>query len=207
MLYLITPPKLKEPFVFLEHFKAALDTGGVDCVQLRLKDMDDDVIRRTADVLRPPTQERDIAFIMNDRPDLAKETGCDGVHVGQDDTSYMKAREVLGPDAIIGVTCKASRHLAIEAADSGADYVAFGAFFVSKTKKANVRASPDILEWWSDTTTVPCVAIGGITPQNCGILIKAGANFLAVISSVWNHPDGPSAAITNFRHAIESTKA
>lgn len=201
-VYLITPPRLDDPSGFAEQLKAALDAGGADCVQLRLKDVDDDAIRRAADVLRPPTQERDIAFVMNDRPDLARETGCDGVHVGQDDARYEDARDLLGPDAIVGVTCKASRHLAIDAAEAGADYVAFGAFFGSTTKASTVHASAEILSWWSDTTTVPCVAIGGITPSNCGSLVAAGADFLAVISAVWNHPDGPAAAMTEFKRAI-----
>lgn len=201
-VYLITPPRLDEPLVFAEKLKAALDAGGGDCVQLRLKNIDDDTIRRVADVLRPPTQERDVAFVMNDRPDLARETGCDGVHVGQDDTSYAEARKLLGPDAIVGVTCKASRHLAIDAAEAGASYVAFGAFFGSTTKASTVQASSEILAWWTETTNVPCVAIGGITPANCAPLVAAGADFLAVISSVWCHPNGPATAMADFRRAI-----
>ncbi len=201
-LYLITPPRLDDLAGFAEHLKAALDAGGAACVQLRLKDVDDDAIRRAADVLRPLTQDRDIAFVMNDRPDLARETGCDGVHVGQDDASYAEARGLLGPDAIVGVTCKSSRHLAIEAAEAGADYVAFGAFFATTTKEATASADPEILDWWTETTSVPCVAIGGISPQNCGPLVAAGADFLAVVSSVWNHPDGPAAAMADFRTAI-----
>ena len=201
-IYLITPPRLDDPAGFADQLKAALDAGGAACVQLRLKDVDDDAIRRAVDILRPPTQERDIAFIMNDRPDLARETGCDGVHVGQEDASYADARRLLGPDAIVGVTCKYSRHLAVEAADAGADYVAFGAFFTSATKDGTAQARPDILDWWSGTTTVPCVAIGGINPANCGPLVAAGADFLAVISAVWGHPDGPAAAMEEFRRAI-----
>jgi thiamine-phosphate pyrophosphorylase len=122
-IYLITPPRLEDPAAFAEGLKAALDAGGADCVQLRLKNVDDDSIRRIIDILRPVTQERDVPFVMNDRPDLTRENGCDGVHVGQDDASYAEARALLGPDAIIGVTCKDSRHLAIEAGEAGADYV------------------------------------------------------------------------------------
>lgn len=203
-LYLITPPRLDDPLVFAEALKAALDAGGAACVQLRLKDIDDDSIRRAADILRPVTQDRDIAFLMNDRPDLARETGCDGVHVGQDDASYAEARELLGPDAIVGVTCKDSRHLAIEAAEDGADYVAFGAFFATTTKVSTVQADPEILAWWTETTSVPCVAIGGIAPANCGPLVSAGADFLAVVSAVWDHPDGPAAAMADFKQAIDN---
>ena len=206
-LYLITPPRLNDVAAFAEQLKGTLDTGGAACVQLRLKDVNDDVIRRTADILRPITQDRDVAFVINDRPDLARETGSDGVHVGEDDASYAEARGLLGNDAIVGVTCKASRHLAIEAAEAGADYVAFGAFFGSTTKETSVQATPDILEWWSETTSVPCVAIGGITSMNCGPLGTAGADFLAVISAVWAHPDNPLTAMANFKSAIEAASA
>jgi thiamine-phosphate pyrophosphorylase len=203
-LYLITPPRLNDVLAFAEQLKGVLDTGGAACVQLRLKDVEDDVVRRTADILRPVSQDRGVAFVINDRPDLARETGCDGVHVGQDDASYSEARGLLGSDAIVGVTCKASRHLAIEAAEAGADYVAFGAFFGSTTKETNIQATRDILEWWSKTTLVPCVAIGGITSANCGQLVTAGADFLAVISAIWNHPDGPLTAMSKFKSAIEA---
>jgi thiamine-phosphate pyrophosphorylase len=199
-LYLITPPVV-ELSQFPDLLAAALDAGDVASVQLRLKNCDDDAIRRAADVLRPIVQSRDCAFIMNDRPDLALQTGCDGVHLGQEDTPYEVARQILGLGRIIGVTCHDSRHLAMTAAAAGADYVAFGAFFPSMVKAAKGHPKPDILQWWSEIFTVPSVAIGGITPDNCGSLIEAGADFLAVISSVWNHSAGPAAAVRHFdRH-------
>ena len=200
-LYLITPPKL-DLATFPDLLAAALDAGDVASVQLRLKDCDDDTIRRAADALRPVVQSRDRAFIMNDRPDLALQTGCDGVHIGQEDASYWTARQILGLGRIVGVTCHDSRHLAMDAAEAGADYVAFGAFFPTAIKDAKGHPSPDILEWWSEIFTVPCVAIGGITPENCAPLVEAGADFLAVISAVWNHPAGPAAAVTAFGRAI-----
>ena len=197
-LYLITPPRLEDPTAFAEELKAALDAGGADCVQLRLKDVDDDTIRRISDILRPVTQERDIAFVMNDRPNLARETGCDGVHVGQDDASYADARALLGPDAIVGVTCKDSRHLAIDAAEAGADYVAFGAFYPTQTKAAPTQAELELLTWWQQMMELPCVAIGGITLDNAEPLVQAGADFLAVSSGVWNHEAGAKAAVEEF---------
>jgi thiamine-phosphate pyrophosphorylase len=200
-LYLITPPQLV-PAAFADVLARALDAGDVACVQLRLKDVDDDAIRRAADALRPVAQERGVAFLMNDRPDLALETGCDGVHVGQQDASYAEARRLLGAERIVGVTCHESRHLAMEAAEAGADYVAFGAFFPSATKEAKHRADPEILRWWSELMTVPSVAIGGITPENCAPLVAAGADFLAVISAVWNHREGPAAGVKAFIAAI-----
>ena len=200
-LYLVTPPAFA-PAAFANRLAEALDAGDVACVQLRLKPADDDAIRRAADALRPVAQQRGVAFLMNDRPDLALATDCDGVHVGQEDASYAEARRVLGLGRIIGVTCHASRHLAIEAAEAGADYVAFGAFFPSASKAAKHRAEPEIIRWWSELMTVPCVAIGGITPENCAPLVAAGADFLAVISAVWDHPQGPGAAIKAFAKAI-----
>jgi thiamine-phosphate pyrophosphorylase len=173
-------------------------------VQLRLKPADDDAIRRAADALRPVAQSRDVAFVMNDRPDLALETGCDGVHVGQEDASCATARKLLGAGRIVGVTCHDSRHLAIEAAEAGADYVAFGAFFPSGSKAAKHHAMPELLAWWNEVMTVPSVAIGGITPENCGTLVRAGADFLAVIGAVWGHPDGPGAAVQAFKRAIDA---
>jgi thiamine-phosphate pyrophosphorylase len=149
-------------------------------------------------VLRPPAQRRGVAVLLNDRPDLAFETGCDGVHIGQEDATYKQARAAVGPEAIVGVTCHDSRHLAMEAGEQGADYVAFGAFFPTDTKEARFHAEPELLAWWSGLMTVPCVAIGGITVDNCRPLVEAGADFLAVCGGVWNHPDGPAAAVKAF---------
>jgi thiamine-phosphate pyrophosphorylase len=146
----------------------------------------------------PLAQSYDVAFIINDSPELARETGADGVHIGQDDMPYAEARKLLGPDRIIGVTCHNSRHLAMLAGEAGADYVAFGAFFETGTKQAKTRAEPELLTWWSDTFIIPAVAIGGITLENAASLILAGADFLAVSSGVWAHPEGPAHAVRGF---------
>ncbi|HEX2151006.1 MAG TPA: thiamine phosphate synthase, partial [Stellaceae bacterium] len=184
---------------FAGDLEEALAGGDVACLQLRLKDLGDDAIRRAARVLQPIAQARDVAFIMNDRPDLAAELDCDGVHVGEEDAPYEEARRLLGPDRIVGVTCGDSRHRALVAAEAGADYVAFGAFFPSATKlSTKYRATPDLLRDWSETTVVPCCAIGGITMQNCGPLVEASADFLAVIGAVWSHPNGPREAVREF---------
>ena len=201
-LYLITPPKI-DTEAFADTLALALDAGDVACIQLRLKEATDDDIRRAADRLLPVAHDRDVAFIMNDRPDLGVETGCDGVHVGQEDASYEEARALVGPDAVVGVTCKSSRHLAMEAAEKGADYVAFGAFFASSTKERTVPADIGILQWWNEMMTLPSVAIGGITVENCPPLIEAGADFLAVVSGVWNHPDGPDGAVRAFNRIFD----
>jgi len=196
-LYLITPPKL-EPRAFAEVLKRALGAGDVASLQLRLKDVPDEEIVRAAEILMPIAQRADVAFILNDRPDLAKRLGCDGVHIGQEDAPYAEARAIMGEDAAIGVTCHASRHLAVEAAEAGADYVAFGAFFPTATKETKTHADLDLLKWWSELMVVPCVAIGGITVANAVPLIEAGADFLAVSSGVWDHKDGPEAAVKAF---------
>ncbi len=200
-LYLITPPSLDLP-VFAEDLRAALDGGDVACLQLRLKDADDDAVRRAAEVLMPIAQDHEVAFLINDRPDLAAELGADGCHVGQEDTPYAEARSILGADHIVGVTAHASRHLAMEAAEAGADYVAFGAFFATDTKQAKATADVEILQWWSGLFEVPCVAIGGITVGNCRPLVAAGADFLSVVAGVWNYANGPAAAVRDFNDAI-----
>ncbi len=173
------------------------------CVQLRLKGADDDAIRRACEMLKPVCQERGVAFLVNDRPDLAAETGADGAHIGQEDTPYEEARRLVGAQAIVGVTCHDVRHLAIEAAEKGADYVAFGAFYPTATKTPKGHPRLDILRWWSALMTVPCVAIGGIKVDNCAPLIQAGADFLAVVTGVWDYPAGPAAAVEAFNQAIQ----
>ena len=196
-LYLISPARLSAAN-FLEPLKEALKGGDVASFQLRLKDVGDDEIRRATDVLRPIVQAAGAAFILNDRPDLAHELGCDGVHIGQEDTPYETARRIMGEDAIVGVTCHDSRHLAMEAAEAGADYVAFGAFFPTRTKEPKTACDIEIIRWWSEMMVVPCVAIGGITVKNAPPLVEAGADFLAVSAGVWEHPDGPAAAVKAF---------
>lgn len=197
-LYLISPERIEHPALFADELRAALKGGDVAAFQLRLKNAEDSAIARAADTLRPICQHADVAFILNDRPDLAVSLDCDGVHIGQDDMPYADARRIVGSDRQVGVTAKSSRHLAMEAAEAGADYVAFGAFFPSTTKAVTTPADLEILEWWSSMMNVPCVAIGGITVDNAPSVIAAGADFLAVAGGVWNYKDGPEAAVRAF---------
>jgi thiamine-phosphate pyrophosphorylase len=197
-LYLITPPVIEDLAAFGHALAHALDAGDVAALQIRLKDAPDAVIAAAVDVLSPIAKSRGVAVILNDRPDLAAKLDCDGVHVGQDDASYAEARRAVGPDRIVGVTCHDSRHLAMEAAEAGADYVAFGAFYPTTTKDPKTRADPEILEVWQETMQTPCVAIGGITVENCRPLVKAGADFIAVSAGVWAYPQGPAAAVAAF---------
>lgn len=202
-VYLITPPRL-EPVPFAGLLAAALDGGDVAAVQLRLKDVGDDAWKRAIDALRPVAQSRGVAFLLNDRADLVKATGCDGAHVGQEDMPAREARRLMGPDLTLGVTCKGSRDLAMQAGEDGADYVAFGAFFPSTTKEVTNLLDPEILQWWSEMMELPSCAIGGITPENCGPLVRAGTDFLAVVGCVWNHPDGPGAGVAALNAAIRA---
>ncbi|MDP3854464.1 thiamine phosphate synthase [Phenylobacterium sp.] len=201
-LYIITPPRIDDLAAFGRSLAHAMDAGDVAALQIRLKDQPDEIIAAAVDVLMPIAQARGAAVILNDRPDLAARLGCDGVHVGQSDTPYAEARRIMGPDAMIGVTCHDSLHLAMEAAEAGADYVAFGAFYPTATKDAPTRADPEILTGWQSHVETPCVAIGGITADNATPLAAAGADFLAVSAGVWAHPQGPEAAVKAINAAI-----
>ena len=205
-LYLITPPEIALD-KFAPTLEAALDAGDVACLQLRLKGAHDDDVRRAGERLLPICQAHDVPLLINDRPDLAAELGADGVHVGADDADYAEAREKVGADGMVGVSCYDSRHRAIEAASSGADYVAFGAFFPTETKTPRAAADIHLIKWWHTLMVVPCVAIGGITAENCGPLVKAGADFLAVVGGVWSHPEGPEAGVKAINRAIASAEA
>ena len=201
-LYLITPPRLEDPAGFAPRLEAALSAGDVAAVQVRLKDASEAEITEAIRVLGPVARAHDAALILNDDPALDARLDCDGVHVGQSDSPYAQARRLMGRDRIVGVTCHDSRHLAMEAAEQGADYVAFGAFFPTSTKDVATRAEPEILSVWQETMETPCVAIGGITADTARGLAAAGADFLAVSAGVWNHPGGEAAAVREFNSAI-----
>ena len=201
-LYLITPPALPDLGAFARDLEAALGAGDVAAVQLRLKHVDDAAILAAVAALKPVIARSNAALILNDRPDLAARSGCDGVHVGQSDASVAEARRVMGPDAMIGATCHDSLHLAMEAAEAGADYVAFGAFFPTETKVTTHRPEPELLTGWQQGMEIPCVVIGGITPDNAAGLAAAGADFVAVSAAVWRHPDGPAAAVRQFNQVL-----
>ena len=201
-LYLLTPPRLDDLAGFAHRLAEALDAGDVAALQIRLKDHSEAEIAAATLVLQPVAQARGVAVIMNDRPDLAARLGCDGVHVGQEDAGYAEARRAVGPDRMVGVTCHDSRHLAMEAAEAGADYVAFGAFFETGTKQPRTRADLEILTVWQETMQTPCVAIGGITVETAADVAAAGADFLAVCAGVWGHPAGPAEAVRALNREI-----
>jgi thiamine-phosphate pyrophosphorylase len=200
-LYVVSPPRVELPG-FAGALARALEGGPVAAFQLRLKAVPDAEVLRACEALLPLCRTAGVAFLLNDRADLAQQAGADGVHLGQTDGSVADARALLGREAQIGVTCHASRHLAMDAGEAGANYVAFGAFFDTATKPVEHRADPEILAWWTTISPIPCVAIGGITAENCGPLVAAGADFLAVSGAVWGHPEGPTAGVRAFARRL-----
>lgn len=209
-LYLITPPQIDDIAGFAAALDEACEGGDIACVQLRLKSgeaVDEAATRAVAGTVLANLQERGIAVLINDSPALAIELGADGVHLGQMDMSVKEARRILGSEAIIGATCKNSRHHAMEAGEAGADYVAFGAFYPTTTKAGATPADPDLLSFWQEAMVLPCVAIGGITVENGEPLVRAGADFLAVSAGVWTHAEGPRAAVAAFNAMFERLEA
>lgn len=202
-LYLITPPRIDDVAGFARLFESVLKAGDVAALQIRLKDAPDEHIRNCYAALAPIADAHNVAVLINDRVDLAKAFGADGVHLGQDDMPLRDARAILGKAAMIGITAHDSRHLAMLAGEGGADYVAFGAFFKSATKTPKTTATTELVNWWSEIFEIPCVAIGGITAENCTPVVKAGADFLAISGGIWNAPCGPQAAIQNIIQAIK----
>ena len=205
-LYLISPPQIDLP-VFAKSLEDAFSGGAIGSFQLRLKGVSDGEILAAAKALIPICRAHEVAFILNDRADLAKICGADGVHLGQDDGKVAEARKLLGDEAVIGVSCHDSKHLAMVAGEEGADYVAFGAFYPTTSKRPEELAkygtpTPDILSWWREFTVLPSVAIGGINPRNALPLVQAGADFIAVIQAVWNHPDGAKVAVEEFNKIL-----
>ena len=201
-LYLITPSALPDVAAFGRTLDAALAGGDVAALQIRLKAISDAEIADAVRLLLPIAHRHGVAVILNDRPDLAKRLGCDGVHIGLEDGPLETARRIMGPQAMIGVTCADSRHRAMEAAEGGADYVAFGAFYPTQTHPTLYRPDPEILTVWQETMQTPCVAIGGIKVDNVAALVAAGADFIAVVTGVWDYPAGPAAAVAAFNAEI-----
>jgi thiamine-phosphate pyrophosphorylase len=205
-LYLITPPVIDDAKAFAALLEQALDAGDVAAIQVRLKDVSEAHLAEVTKAVLAVGQDYEVAVLLNDSPELAAKFGCDGVHIGQSDGTLKDARKIMGPDAMIGVTCHDSRHLAMEASEGGADYVAFGAFFPTQTKDTDFQAELEDLTIWQESMMTPCVAIGGITVDNCDAVVEAGADFIAVCGGVWNHPDGPAAAVAAFNAKFKALK-
>ena len=205
-LYLITPPVIDDVAAFAALLETCLEAGDIACLQIRLKrgdEIDEAATRAVAGAVTEMCQARGTAVLINDSPLLAKELGADGVHVGQSDMSVAEARALLGEEAVIGATAHNSRHDAMLACEAGADYAAFGAFFPTQTKDAPTRADLETLEIWQEMMEPPCVAIGGITVENARTVVEAGADFIAVSSGVWNHPDSAITAVIQFNQLLD----
>ncbi len=209
-LYLITPPQIDDVPAFVDQFRAAVQGGDVASLQIRLKqgeEIDLAATREVAQAVKRICTAEHIALFINDSPQLARALQVDGVHLGMNDMDIAEARDLIGPDMIIGATCKDSKHQAMIAGEAGADYVAFGAFYPTSTKADTTPADPEILTWCQMFLTLPCVAIGGVTVTNAAPLLAAGADFLAVSSGVWDYHDGPAAAVAMFNRLIDESMA
>jgi len=205
-LYIISPEKIDLP-KFKVDLKNALEDGHVAVFQLRLKNISDEEIIKAGKELLPICHEYGVQFILNDQSDLAMRIGADGVHIGEEqDGTVEQARKILGKRKIIGVSCYGSVDRAMDMAEAGADYVAFGAFYPTTTKEPKARPDAEILTWWVTNSEIPCVAIGGIKAENCSPLVKAGADFIAVVSAIWNHSKGSKEAVKELSLAIGSSK-
>ena len=205
-LYLITPPVIEDVPAFAALLETCLEAGDIACVQIRMKQgevIDEAATREVAEAVMEMCQSRGTIVLINDSPKLARELGADGVHVGQSDMSAAEARDLLGPEAVIGATAHNSRHDAMLACEAGADYAAFGAFFPTNTKDAPTKADLETLEIWQEMMEPPCVAIGGITVENARAVVEAGADFIAVSSGVWNHSDGAINAVIAFNDLLD----
>ena len=206
-LYLITPPQIADPIMFRDQLLEFLNPDEVACLQIRMKTSSGEFDRKSthavAEALLGPLKELEIDLIINDCPETAKELGADGVHVGLEDTTVKDARNILGEGKIVGATCKQSRHIAMEAGEAGADYVAFGSFYSSSTKTDTTPASIEILSWWQALMELPCIAIGGVAPDNAAPLVRAGADFIAASASIWNHPQGPAFSVKEFNNLFD----
>ena len=195
-LYLLTPPVIPDVPDFCKVLETTLAAAPVACLQIRLKALENSALVQAGKAITAVCHAAGVEVILNDDPSLVADIGADGAHIGQEDMDYFSSRELLGGDAIIGVTCHNSKELAFAAAKAGADYVAFGAFFDTPTKTPKTRAELEILSWWHEAVEIPSVAIGGITVDNAQAVIAAGADFIAVSSGVWSHPDGPAVAVS-----------
>ncbi len=200
-IYLISPPQI-ELKDFSLNLDKALKTGLVPVFQLRLKNYSPLEIKNFSQEIKKICDNNNCLFLLNDFYEVALEIGASGVHVGIDDKKISQIRQNSPKNFVIGASCYDSKHLAMEACEQGADYISFGAFFETKTKISRGKPTFEILNWASEILNFPIVAIGGINDKNCGELVKNGADFLAVISYVWQHPQGIEVALKNLHQQM-----
>jgi len=198
-IYLISPQKIKER-KFYKELNNVLKTKKVKYFQLRLKKVSTSNLIKISKKVKKIVKKNNVKFLINDKPLVAKMIGADGCHIGQKDMDFISARKILGKNKIIGVTCHNSKKLALRAKKYGANYVAFGSFFKSFTKKTAFKANLEILRWSKKKINMPTVAIGGINNSNYKKILENGASFIACSNYVWNNKKiNPVAAINKFK--------
>ena len=198
-IYLISPQKITRK-KFYKELNDVLKTNKVKYFQLRLKRISSSSLIRISKKVKKIVKKNNVKFLINDRPLIAKIVGADGCHIGQKDINFITARKILGKNKIIGITCHNSKKLALRAKKNGANYVAFGSFFKSFTKKTTFKANLEILRWAKKKINMPSVAIGGINNSNYKKILKNGANFIACSNYVWNNKKiDPITAINKFK--------
>jgi len=198
-IYLISPTNIKENN-FYKELDLVLKTNKVKFFQLRLKKITTKNLIRISKKIKKITRKNKVKFLINDKPLIAKKIGADGCHIGQKDMDYNISRKILGKNKIIGVTCHNSKKLALKAKKHGANYVAFGSFFKSQTKKTAFKANLAILHWAKKKINMPIVAIGGINSSNYKKILSNGADFIACSNYVWNNKKlDPVSAIKKFK--------
>ena len=196
---MISPQKIRGA-KFYKDLNDVLKTNKVKYFQLRLKNISNSNLFKISKKVKKIVKKNNVKFLINDNPLLAKKVGADGCHIGQKDMNFINSRKILGKNKIIGITCHNSKKLALKAKKNGANYVAFGSFFKSSTKKTNFRANLEILRWTKKKINMPTVAIGGINSSNYKKILSNGANFIACSNYVWNNKKlDPVSAIKKFK--------
>ena len=198
-IYLISPQKIRGAR-FYNELDQVLKTNKVKYFQLRLKKISTLNLIKISEKIKKITRKNNVKFLINDKPSVARAAGADGCHIGQKDMNFMISRKILGKNKIIGMTCHNSKQLALKAKRYGANYVAFGSFFKSSTKKSAFKANLAILRWAKKKINMPTVAIGGINSSNYKKILSEGANFIACSSYIWNNKKlDPVSAIKKFK--------
>ena len=196
-IYLISPKKIRG-IRFYKELNDVLKTNKVKYFQLRLKKISTLNLIKISKKVKKITKKNNVKFLINDKPLVAKTIGADGCHIGQKDMNFITARKILGKKKIIGLTCHNSKKLALKAKKYGANYVAFGSFFKSSTKKTAFKANLELLRWAKKKINMPVVAIGGINNSNYNKILLNGADYIACANYIWKSLD-PVSAIKKFK--------
>ena len=198
-IYLISPQNISNS-KFYSDLNQILKTKKIKYFQLRLKKKSNSILIKIAKKIKKITNKNKVKLLINDKPLIAKIVNADGCHIGQKDMSFIRSKKILGEKKIIGITCHNSKKLALNAKKVGVNYVAFGSFFKSSTKKTKYKANLALLRWARKKIDIPIVAIGGINSSNYKKILSNGANFIACSNYVWNNKElDPVSAIKKFK--------